>query len=99
MNRLIFDEATVFYATSNGPKCWLAVVDLASGLDGCKGVTPWQELRYIVMELVFNEERLSDRPSLIEANKIDENGADERLEELEIEESQMSENISGFCGS
>lgn len=75
------------------------VVDLASWLDGCKGVTPWQELRYIVMELVFNEESLSDRPYLIEANKIDENGADERLEELEIEESQMSENISGFCGS
>ncbi|KAL1201972.1 putative GTP-binding protein OBGM [Cardamine amara subsp. amara] len=59
------------------------VVDLASGLDGCRGVTPWQQLRDLVMELEYHEEGLSDRSSLIVANKIDENGADERLEELE----------------
>ncbi|KAF8110285.1 hypothetical protein N665_0085s0014 [Sinapis alba] len=59
------------------------VVDLASGLDGCEGVTPWQQLRDLVMELEYHEEGLSDRSSLIVANKIDENGADERLEELE----------------
>ncbi|ESQ36139.1 hypothetical protein EUTSA_v10007444mg [Eutrema salsugineum] len=59
------------------------VVDLASGLDGCKGVTPWQQLRDLVMELEFHEEGLSDRSSVIVANKIDENGADERLEQLE----------------
>ncbi|CAN8295120.1 unnamed protein product [Cochlearia groenlandica] len=59
------------------------VVDLASGLDGCRGVTPWQQLRDLVMELEFHEEGLSDRSSLIVANKIDENGADERLKELE----------------
>ncbi|KAF3492644.1 hypothetical protein DY000_02052055 [Brassica cretica] len=59
------------------------VVDLASGLDGCEGVTPWQQLRDLVMELEYHEEGLSDRSSLIVANKIDEDGADERLEELE----------------
>ncbi|XP_010475521.1 PREDICTED: probable GTP-binding protein OBGM, mitochondrial [Camelina sativa] len=59
------------------------VVDLASGLDGCRGVTPWQQLRDLVMELEFHEEGLSDRSSLIVANKIDEDGAEERLKELE----------------
>ncbi|EFH68668.1 hypothetical protein ARALYDRAFT_311814 [Arabidopsis lyrata subsp. lyrata] len=59
------------------------VVDLASGLDGCRGVTPWQQLRDLVMELEFHEEGLSDRSSLIVANKIDEEGAEERLKELE----------------
>lgn len=59
------------------------VVDLASGLDGNRGVAPWQQLRDLVMELEFHEEGLSDRSSLIVANKIDEEGADERLEELE----------------
>lgn len=59
------------------------VVDLASGLDGCEGVTPWQQLRDLVMELEFHEEGLSDRSSIVVANKIDENGAEERLKELE----------------
>ncbi|CDY61963.1 BnaCnng38860D [Brassica napus] len=59
------------------------VVDLASGLDGNRGVAPWQQLRDLVMELEFHEEGLSDRSSLIVANKIDEKGAEERLEELE----------------
>ncbi|KAF8104074.1 hypothetical protein N665_0181s0093 [Sinapis alba] len=59
------------------------VVDLASGLDGNKGMTPWQQLSDLVMELEFHEEGLSDKSSLIVANKIDEEGADERLEELE----------------
>ena len=59
------------------------VVDLASGLDGNRGVAPWQQLRDLVMELEFHEEGLSDRSSLIVANKIDEEGAEERLEELE----------------
>ncbi|KFK43081.1 hypothetical protein AALP_AA1G076600 [Arabis alpina] len=59
------------------------VVDLASGLDGCRGITPWQQLYDLVMELEYHEEGLSDRSSLIVANKIDENGAEERLEELE----------------
>ncbi|CAH2038649.1 unnamed protein product [Thlaspi arvense] len=59
------------------------VVDLASGLDGCKGVTPWEQLRDLVMELEYHEEGLSDRSSLIVANKMDENGAEERLKELE----------------
>jgi GTP-binding protein len=58
------------------------VVDLASGLDGCEGLTPWQQLRDLVMELEFHEEGLSDRSSLIVANKIDEEGAEERLKEL-----------------
>ncbi|CAF2051760.1 unnamed protein product [Brassica napus] len=59
------------------------VVDLASGLDGNRGVAPWQQLRDLVVELEFHEEGLSDRSSLIVANKIDEEGAEERLVELE----------------
>ncbi|KAJ0250744.1 GTP-binding protein OBGM [Hirschfeldia incana] len=59
------------------------VVDLASGLDGNRGLAPWQQLRDLVMELEFHEEGLSDKSSLIVANKIDEEGAGERLEELE----------------
>ncbi|CAA7026295.1 unnamed protein product [Microthlaspi erraticum] len=59
------------------------VVDLASGLDGCEGVTPWEQLRDLVMELEFHEEGLSDRSSIVVANKIDEDGAEERLKELE----------------
>ncbi|XP_010557272.1 PREDICTED: probable GTP-binding protein OBGM, mitochondrial isoform X2 [Tarenaya hassleriana] len=59
------------------------VVDLASGLDGRKGIMPWRQLKDLVMELEFHQEGLSDRPSLIVANKIDESGSDQRLEELE----------------
>lgn len=76
---------------SVGLRCALSI-----RASGCKGVTPWQELRYVLMELEFYEEMLSHRSSLIVTNKIGENGADERLEEPEIDESEMSEDISGF---
>ncbi|KAK9122691.1 hypothetical protein Sjap_012293 [Stephania japonica] len=58
------------------------VVDLVAALDGRKGVPPWEQLRDLVMELESHQDGLSDRPSLIVANKIDENGAEEVYEEL-----------------
>ncbi|PKI55156.1 hypothetical protein CRG98_024447 [Punica granatum] len=58
------------------------VVDLASGLGGRKGSPPWEQLRDLILELEHHQEGLSSRPSLIVANKIDEDGAEEAYEEL-----------------
>ncbi|XP_068659625.1 probable GTP-binding protein OBGM, mitochondrial isoform X2 [Aristolochia californica] len=58
------------------------VVDLAAALDGKKGVPPWEQLRDLVLELEYHQEGLADRPSLVVANKIDEDGAEDVLEEL-----------------
>lgn len=58
------------------------VVDLAAALDGKNGVPPWQQLRDLVMELEYYQEGLSERPSLVVANKIDENGAEVVYQEL-----------------
>ncbi|KAJ0020258.1 hypothetical protein Pint_32369 [Pistacia integerrima] len=58
------------------------VVDLASGLDGRKGIPPWEQLRDLILELEYHQEGLSDRPSLVVANKIDEAGAEKVYEEL-----------------
>ncbi|KAJ0983996.1 hypothetical protein J5N97_002352 [Dioscorea zingiberensis] len=58
------------------------VVDLAAALDGKKGITPWEQLRDLVLELEYHQEGLSDRPSLVVANKIDEEGAEDVYEEL-----------------
>ncbi|KAF6171898.1 hypothetical protein GIB67_011795 [Kingdonia uniflora] len=58
------------------------VVDLVAALDGRKGIPPWEQLRDLVLELEFHQDGLSDRPSLIVANKIDENGAEDVYEEL-----------------
>ncbi|PSR86710.1 GTP-binding protein OBGM precursor [Actinidia chinensis var. chinensis] len=58
------------------------VVDLAAALDGRKGIPPWEQLRDLVSELEFYCEGLSGRPSLVVANKIDEEGAEEVYEEL-----------------
>ncbi|KAI3914705.1 hypothetical protein MKW92_021879 [Papaver armeniacum] len=60
------------------------VVDLAAALDGKKGIPPWEQLRDLVLELEFHQEGLSDRPSLVVANKIDEDGTEDVLEELKI---------------
>ncbi|KAK3206260.1 hypothetical protein Dsin_020306 [Dipteronia sinensis] len=59
------------------------VVDLSSGLDGRKGIPPWEQLRDLILELEYHQEGLSDRPSLVVANKIDEAGTDKVYEELE----------------
>lgn len=59
------------------------VVDLAGALDGRKGIPPWEQLKDLVLELEHHQEGLSDRPSLVVANKIDETGAEEVFEELE----------------
>ena len=59
------------------------VVDLAAALDGRKGIPPWEQLKDLVLELEYHQEGLSDRPSLVVANKIDEEGADEVYEELQ----------------
>ncbi|XP_050367347.1 probable GTP-binding protein OBGM, mitochondrial [Argentina anserina] len=58
------------------------VVDLAAGLDGGKGIPPWEQLRDLVLELEYHQVGLSDRPSLIVANKIDEEGTEGVHEEL-----------------
>lgn len=58
------------------------VVDLAAALDGRKGIPPWEQLRDLILELEFHREGLSDRPSLIVANKIDEAGAEQVYTEL-----------------
>ncbi|GMH12280.1 hypothetical protein Nepgr_014121 [Nepenthes gracilis] len=59
------------------------VVDLAAALDGRKGITPWQQLKDLVLELECYQEGLSNRPSLVVANKIDEVGAESVYEELQ----------------
>ncbi|KAF3781454.1 putative GTP-binding protein [Nymphaea thermarum] len=58
------------------------VVDLSASLDGRKGIPPWEQLRDLVMELECHQPGLSDRPSLVVANKIDEAGAIEVYGEL-----------------
>lgn len=58
------------------------VVDLAAALEGRKGISPWEQLRDLVLELEYYREGLSGRPSLIVANKIDERGAEGVYEEL-----------------
>ena len=58
------------------------VVDLAAGLDGRKGTPPWEQLRDLVLELEYHQVGLSDRPSLIVANKIDKEGTEGVHEEL-----------------
>ncbi|RWR93586.1 putative GTP-binding protein OBGM, mitochondrial [Cinnamomum micranthum f. kanehirae] len=58
------------------------VVDLASALDGRNGIHPWEQLRDLVLELEYYQEGLSVRPSLVVANKIDEEGTSEVYEEL-----------------
>ncbi|KAK6159053.1 hypothetical protein DH2020_006367 [Rehmannia glutinosa] len=47
-----------------------------------KGIPPWEQLKDLMLELEFYWEGLSDRPSLVVANKIDEVGAEEVYEEL-----------------
>ncbi|KAF2291766.1 hypothetical protein GH714_035515 [Hevea brasiliensis] len=58
------------------------VLDLVAGLDGRKGFPPWEQLKDLVLELEHHQDGLSDRPSLVVANKIDEAGAEEVYEEL-----------------
>ncbi|PIA39110.1 hypothetical protein AQUCO_02700352v1 [Aquilegia coerulea] len=58
------------------------VVDLAAALDGRKGIPPWEQLRDLVLELECHQAGMSDRPSLIVANKIDEEGTEIVYEEL-----------------
>ncbi|KAK4404612.1 putative GTP-binding protein OBGM, mitochondrial [Sesamum angolense] len=58
------------------------VVDLAAAIDGRKGIHPWEQLKELMLELEFYRSGLSNRPSLVVANKIDEAGAEEVYEEL-----------------
>ncbi|KAL1329783.1 hypothetical protein HN51_046969 [Arachis hypogaea] len=58
------------------------VLDLAAALNGRKGIPPWEQLRDLILELEYHQEGLSKRPSLVVANKIDEEGADQVYDEL-----------------
>ncbi|KAK7280893.1 hypothetical protein RIF29_08451 [Crotalaria pallida] len=58
------------------------VVDLAAALGGRKGIPPWEQLKDLILELEYHQDGLSNRPSLIVANKIDEEGAEEVYKEL-----------------
>ncbi|KAK9734820.1 hypothetical protein RND81_04G165100 [Saponaria officinalis] len=63
-------------------KLLVYVVDLAAALGDRKGIPPWEQLRDLITELEHYREGLSDRPSLLVANKTDEIGAEGVLEEL-----------------
>uniref|UniRef100_A0A804NJB2 Uncharacterized protein n=1 Tax=Zea mays TaxID=4577 RepID=A0A804NJB2_MAIZE len=58
------------------------VLDLAATLNGRKGIPPWEQLHDLVTELEHYQKGMTRRPSLIVANKIDEEGAEEMYEEL-----------------
>ncbi|XBI72241.1 hypothetical protein VPH35_066244 [Triticum aestivum] len=58
------------------------VLDLAATLNGRKGIPPWEQLCDLVVELEHYQEGMTKRPSLIVANKIDEEGAEAMYEEL-----------------
>ncbi|XP_055834104.1 probable GTP-binding protein OBGM, mitochondrial isoform X2 [Solanum dulcamara] len=58
------------------------VVDLAAALGDNKGIPPWEQLNDLILELEYYSEGLSDRPSLVVANKVDEDGAEEVYKEL-----------------
>ncbi|CAA7389687.1 unnamed protein product [Spirodela intermedia] len=58
------------------------VVDLAAALGVRRGAPPWEQLRDLVVELERHQEGLSARPSLVVANKVDEDGAEAVFEEL-----------------
>ncbi|CAN4075714.1 unnamed protein product [Withania somnifera] len=58
------------------------VVDLAAALGDNKGIPPWEQLNDLILELEYYREGLSDRPSLVVANKLDEDGAEEVYKEL-----------------
>ena len=60
------------------------VLDLAATLNGRVGVPPWEQLQDLVVELEHYQEGLTKRPSLIVANKIDEEGADAMYKELKM---------------
>ena len=58
------------------------VVDLSAGIGDKKGPLPWDQLEELKFELDKYEVGLSKRPALVVANKIDEPGTEEALEEL-----------------
>ncbi|KAG6555418.1 hypothetical protein Mapa_002645 [Marchantia paleacea] len=58
------------------------VVDLSTGIGENPGPLPWDQIQELEFELEHYQQGLSKRPSLIVANKIDEEGAQEALQEL-----------------
>ncbi|CAM6129191.1 unnamed protein product [Calypogeia fissa] len=58
------------------------VVDLAGGIADDTGLRPWDQFQRLVFELEQYHIGLSQRPSILVANKVDEEGALEALEVL-----------------
>ncbi|GMH12282.1 hypothetical protein Nepgr_014123 [Nepenthes gracilis] len=52
------------------------VVDPAAAIDGGKGITPWQQLKDLVLELECYRKGLLNLSSLVVANEIDEAGTE-----------------------
>ena len=71
-----------FLGNTKCTKVLAYVVDLAAALNGRKGIPPWEQLRDLILELEYHQDGLSKRPSLIVANKTDEEGAEEVYKEL-----------------
>ncbi|KAJ7521940.1 hypothetical protein O6H91_19G076000 [Diphasiastrum complanatum] len=58
------------------------VLDLSAALADDRGIPPWDQLEQLKFELEKYQPGLLNRPSLVVANKIDEDGAEEVLNEL-----------------
>ncbi|CAK9188281.1 unnamed protein product [Ilex paraguariensis] len=58
------------------------VVNLAAAFGGRKGIQPWKQQTDLILELEFYCGGLSNRPSLVVVNKIDEAGAEQVYEKL-----------------
>jgi Obg family GTPase CgtA len=64
-------------------KVLVYVLDLASGVGDDTGPLPWDQFEELVFELEQYQKGLSQRPSIVVANKIDEEGVVTQLEMLQ----------------
>ncbi|KAJ3680794.1 hypothetical protein LUZ60_015283 [Juncus effusus] len=70
------------------------VLDLGSkNMKGKKGISAVEQLRVLVTELERYKEGMSERPSLVVGNKVDEEGGERELEEVR---ERVGESVSVF---